>query len=509
MIVLCGLAALNGLHAQQTETPTFVISQYVIEGENPLDSDFDSELKPYLGEQFGIDGLSAAVDEVSRALQDAGYAFHRAVLPPQTLDSGVVRIQIVRFNLGNIEIAGNAHFSEQNILASMPELVSGQAPNNQKLSRSLRIANQHVAKSTHVSLRQGEAADTIDADVRVNDRDPQALYFVLDNTGTEETEDERLTVSYQHANLLDRDHTVTASLTTSPADTDKASQFGVSYRIPMYRHGATLDFLVSASEVDSGEVADNFEIKGEGTVVGVLYSRPILTDGSYNHEWSVGFQEKLFENDLSFAGVPIGADVRSRPLELRYQVSNFLQSSLFNAYIAVAANLSGGSDNEDEDYNLVRTGATADWSLVRFGADFSYFVENRWRFTAELEAQQSGDPLISGEQFGVGGMSSLRGFEERSLLGDSGYRARLEAGASPFDSSNIELLGFIDAATLELEEAQIGEDDSISVSSIGLGLRWRWRQQLSVSIDHAEINEGSGDQEDGDSKTHFSLVYRY
>ena len=61
-----------------------------------------------------------------------------------------------------------------------------------------------------------------------------SLYFVLDNTGSEDTEDERLTVSYQNANLFDRDHTLTASFTTAPADTDKASQFGVNYRIPLY-----------------------------------------------------------------------------------------------------------------------------------------------------------------------------------------------------------------------------------------------------------------------------------
>jgi hemolysin activation/secretion protein len=503
------LFVLSSVYAQQTETPAFVINQYVVEGDNPLDHDFQKLLEPYLGEHFGIDGLSAAVDEVSLALQKAGFSFHRAILPAQTLDNGTVRIQIVEFKLGKVEVEGNEYFSDQNILSSLPEIVPGEAPNNQKLSRSLEIANQHAAKSTRVSLRQGLEADTIDADISVTDRNPQALYFVLDNTGNEETEDERLTVSYQHSNLFDRDHTLTASMTTSPADTDKASQLGVSYRIPLYEHGATLDFLASASQVDSGEVADSFEISGEGTVFSALYSRPILTDGSYNHDWSIGFQDKLYENDLSFAGTPIGADVKSRPLELGYKVSNFLQSSVFNAHISFAANISGGTDNEDEDYDLVRSGAPADWSLVRFGADYSYFLENQWRFSAEINAQQSGDPLISGEQFGVGGMSSLRGFEERSLLGDSGYSIRLEAGAPPLTSADIMLVGFIDAADLELEDVQAGEEDSISVSSIGLGLRWSWRQQLSLSIDYAQINEGSDDQEDGDSKAHFSLVYRY
>ncbi len=495
--------------AQQGEDPRFFVNNYLIEGDNPLDDDLDELLTPYLGEHFGLDGLSAASDAIERALSEEGFSFHRAVLPPQTLDNGTVTIRIVKFDLGQVEVEGNQYFSVQNILNSLPELKPGQAPNNRRLSRSLKIANQHNAKFNRVSFRQGQAENTIDATVSVDDRDPQSLFFALDNTGSEETEDERLTIGYQHANLFDLDHTLTASLTTSPGDTEKAAQFGVNYRIPIYDHGATLDFLFSASDVDSGEVADNFEVSGEGTVFSAVYSRPILSDGSFSHDWSIGLQDKLFENNLSFAGTPIGSDVKSRPLELKYRASNRMQSSLLNGYIAIAANVSGGSDNEDEDYELVRAGAGADWSVLRYGIDFSYFFENQWRFSSRLDGQQSSDPLIAGEQLGVGGMSSLRGFEERSILGDKGYKIRLETWTPPLGSTAIQLIMFIDAASVELENPQLGEEDSISVSSAGLGIRWNWERQLSLRVDHGSINEGTGNQEDGDAKTHFSLVYRY
>ena len=495
--------------AQQSEDPRFLVNSFLIEGDNPLDDDPGELLTPYLGEHSGLDGLSAATDAIGQALSEAGFTFHRAILPPQTLDKGTVIIKIVKFNLGRIEVEGNQNFSEQNILNSLPELESGQAPNNQRLSRALQIANQHNAKNARVSFRQGLEADTIDARVSVDDRNPQSLFVALDNTGNKETEDERLTIGYQHANLFDLDHTLTTSLTTSPGDTEKAAQFGVNYRIPLYDHGATLDFLLSASNVDSGEVANNFEVSGEGTVFSAVYSRPILTDGSFNHDWSIGIQDKFFENNLSFAGTPIGSDVKSRPLELKYRASNRMRSSLINAYVAIVANISGGSDNEDEDYALTRAGAVADWSVLRFGADYSYFFENQWRFSSRLDGQQSSEPLIPGEQLGVGGMSSLRGFEERSILGDKGYKIRLEGWTPPLASTSVRLIVFVDTASVELENPQLGEDDSVAVSSVGLGLRWNWKQQLSLSVDHGSINKGVGDQRDGDSKTHFSLVYRY
>ena len=508
-LILLSLLTTSVSTANDAVDVSFEISRFIVEGDNPLGDEAIDLLNPYLGQHTGLERLSSASEALTKALESEGYSFHRVVLPPQELDSGTVRLEIVSFVLGSIDVSGNQHFSTENILNSLPELKSGQAPNSRKLSRALKIANAHNAKFARVAFRQGFEDNSIDATVQVADRNPQSLFVAADNTGNDETEDLRMTVGYQHSNLFDSDQMITASFTTAPEDTDKASQYGISYRVPLYNHGAALDFLISNSDVDSGEVADDFDVSGKGSVVSAIYTRPILSDGSFNHNWSIGLQDKLFENDLSFAGVPIGSDVRSRPLVLGYDLSNKFNSSVINAYASISANVSGGSKNEDEDYELTRVGAKSDWSVLRFGGDYSYYFANKWRFTGRLDAQVSSEPLIPGEQFGVGGMSSLRGFEERSVQGDSGTSLRFEGWAPPLTDYSLQFIGFIDVANVTLEDAQVGEDDDVSPQSVGLGLRWSWKQQLSLSLDHGSIIEGVGDQEDGDSKTHFSLIYRY
>ena len=52
----------------------------------------------------------------------------------------------------------------------------------------------------------------------------------------------------------------------------------------------------------------------------------------------------------------------------------------------------------------------------------------QWRHTGEA---YSPDLLISGEQFGLGGAHSIRGFEERELSADKGIQASLEIYALP------------------------------------------------------------------------------
>jgi len=77
-------------------------------GDNPLGDRAQELLRPYLGEQSGLEGLSAAADALEQALIEAGYSFHRVSLPPQSLDSGQVELRVVAFALGQIAIEGTA-----------------------------------------------------------------------------------------------------------------------------------------------------------------------------------------------------------------------------------------------------------------------------------------------------------------------------------------------------------------------------------------------------------------
>src|SRR5688572_26883506 len=118
---LCGLilAACCG-HAYAVESPSelrFTVKQFQIAGQNPLAADTTQEiLQPYTGEHLGLEGLQAAADALEQALRQNGYSFHRVVLPPQTLQKEVVRLEVIEFKLGKIEIKNNRYFDNQNIL---------------------------------------------------------------------------------------------------------------------------------------------------------------------------------------------------------------------------------------------------------------------------------------------------------------------------------------------------------------------------------------------------------
>ena len=180
--------------------------------------------------------------------------------------------------------------------------------------------------------------------------------------------------------------------------------------------------------------------------------------------------------------------------------------------IGATANLPGGSHNDDLAYAVARAGAERSWTVLGFDAQLTHTFLEEWAVQASLDGQFAGEPLIPGEQLGIGGASSVRGFDERVTSGDNGAVLNVEVWSPkllPVDGPRA--IGFVDFGYRELENAQVGEVKSDGVVSAGLGIRWQWREQVSLGADWAKVlervEEGASDR--GDSKLHFSLSARF
>jgi hemolysin activation/secretion protein len=128
---------------------------------------------------------------------------------------------------------------------------------------------------------------------------------------------------------------------------------------------------------------------------------------------------------------------------------------------------------------------------VRGGASYSGQFRQAWLWTARGQAQYSPDLLISGEQFGLGGLGSVRGTEiERPLSGDSGISGTFEVH-TPELAAGLRLLGFVDGGYIANNEPNTGlKPSSDRIASVGAGLRYGIGQ-FAVSADYGRLVVGS------------------
>ena len=425
MLLLSGTAVASSDDA--APVVEFTVSGFRIDGDNPLDeATTERILAPYVGRHEGLDRLFDAVAQLEKAILDAGNSFYRVTLPPQTMEAGRITLKIVTIEVASVEVVGNRYFSAPNIRASVPGLRVGATPDTRELARQLQVANNHAAKQVTLRMKQASQPDSVDVTLAVRDQKPWKLFASLGNTGSDDTGDYRLGVGFQHANLFDLDHELTASYTTSPGHVGDVRQYGFDYRAPLYRYSGEVALFYSRSTVDTGVVAQVFDVSGAGRFVGASYTQTFDNIDNYRHKASLALEDRSFGNDISFLGTPVGVDVRSRPVTLEYRGEYVQERRRIGFSLGYTRNIPRGRHNDTATYSASRAGADANWHALRFSANASQALGGQWVLSGSLAGQYTWEPLISGEQFGVGGVNSVRGFEERAIAGDRGLRASLE-----------------------------------------------------------------------------------
>ena len=488
----------------------FTISEFSVEGNNPLsERDTQTVLAPYTGPQTGFDGLEEAAQALERALLDQGFSFRRVIVPAQQVKDGRVVLRVVDFPLSGIEVDGNAHFTDENVLRSFPRLEVGEVPNPKRLARALIVANAHPSKNVSITFKESETSNALDARLRVDDRKPWQFVASVSNTGTEETGDWRVALGFQYSNLFKRDHVVTLSYTTAPENFQDVQQGGIDYRIPIYKIASWVSAYYVRSDVDTGQIGTFFNVSGAGEFFGVRFTHTLPPVGAYTQEISVGLDSKFFDNEILFQLLPIGVDVRSVPASVRY--FGAYQGAKWQGDFAVgyAHNVPDVGDRNDQtSYTLTRLGADVSWDALRASGSLDYQLPRGWLARGIFDAQWGGEPLIPGEQFGIGGINSVRGFEEREVTGDDGFRVSVEAW-TPRLFHNLRLVGFVDTGEAFVNRPAAGQIASQFIASVGGGIRWGWRDNVSLVLDVAHVLDGTLLTPSGSAKANVSLFFRY
>ena len=505
--------------ALASDYPRFDVSHYQVDGNSILPAAVvERVLAPFTGKDSDFGTLQQAVEALEQAYNSRGYHAVKVLMPEQELRGGVVRLTVLEVRIGKVTVEGNKYFDSANIRRSVPRLKENTVPDLDKISMNIRVANENPARKTQMLLQGGDSNDTTNAQLKVIDEKPWKVGLSLDDTGNDQTGTLRLGFLVQHANLFNLDHLLTLQYTTSPEHIDKVSVYNFGYRVPLYSLGDSVDFYGGYSDVDSGTVQSgilNLSVSGKGTFAGVRYNQNLTRIGSYEHRILYGFDYRRFENSISITAMPgqqLGTIAEAMPFSIGYSGSRaFSDGSDISAWTSLSQNLPGGSKGETSDYRKLRGNTFAEFTLLRAGTTAVYSLPGdiQGRFT--VNGQYTWMPLISGEQFGMGGSSSLRGFGERELADDIGLAGSLEVYSPNIfkfikvANSNLKALAFYDAGYLERVKPQPGEDTSRNAASTGVGLRMAFDRYLTTSTDYAIVVGPQGKHSSGSGRWHFKV----
>jgi hemolysin activation/secretion protein len=513
------IAATQGQRNIAVAKAQFDINRYRIEGNSLLGAPAISALLArYTGTQRSFDEVAQAAAALKAAYAEAGYPIVQVSVPEQSVANGEVTLQVVEGKLSNVISAGNSTYDLGNLRASLPPLKEGSAVNTKDLVAAITLANENPAKQVAVNFAAGSAPGLVDARIDVVEDRQTKTSITADNMGSNATGRTRIGVGYQNANGFNRDHQFGLQyMTTAEQPADVKNLVG-SYHIPLYTLGLSLDLVGSYSDSQSITTAPIGQLlfAGKGVYLAGRLNQTLAGVGELRHKIAYGIDYKDFANTCGVAGtdLPSCGSVSALPAGLSYVFQYATPAVQAGGSVGLVKNIPGGPHGSDAEYTAARSGAVQSWSAYRISAFAGVPLGADWQLRGQIAGQSSPDNLVPAEQYGIGGGSSVRGYEERVAAGDVGYNASLELYSPDFGqaiggaNTHLRALVFYDMGSVRKNNPLITETDT-KLASAGLGLRLNIGKDTAAKLDVGWIRDAAGTRAANQASGTVSLSYAF
>lgn len=386
-------------------------------------------------------------------------------------------------------ITGNVRHSDEEIKRLVPEATRPLVRTG-RLSRQLSLLNDGQVMridSAFTPIGDGNYRLTLVVEEIKNDK----FAVSFNNTGNKFSGDWRMALSWMNTDITKNGDALGIAYTTSPdKHISDVTQLGLTYKAIFPNSGDSMFFAYSYSNVDLGEIYRagplSIEATGKGHTASLHYQRNLFFNRGRRQLLDFGFDYKRYKNAQNqlWGLVPFGTP------ETNYDVGAFSttyynvtrrDNDVFSWNVGWTTNLIGNRD----DYRRVRWNTDKNFNIFRVGAGYQYTTKNDWIFGLRAGAQWTPNDLVPSEQFGAGGLGSVRGFKERMAIGDKGLGGSFEI-FTPQYIPNSRFVVFLDGAWLANNTVNPGEVGNRHISSVGIGYRYSNEKiGLYASLDYA------------------------
>lgn len=509
---------ITAVKANEGEQSGFDLWELRVKGNTLLDKkQLEMTVYPYLGPKKNIDVVEQARSALENVYQMQGYKTVSVDIPEQDVVNGVVYLQVVEGKVSRLRVKDSRYFSLGKIKSSVPALAEGQVPNLTDMQEQLtELSKQTADRKIIPIMRAGKTPGTLEIDLKVQDKLPLHGSVELTGRNSQDTSRTRLTTSISYDNLWQKFHSGSFMYQTSPEKLDEVQVFSGTYVMPIFNSSTKLALYAVSSESDSQIAqAGDTNVIGSGQIYGARLVKALESSESYLHSVTVGVDYKDFEEDILLNNVSAqSTPISYLPFMAQYG-GNMRAEDLFASF-NLGLNFSlRGLANDEKEFAAKRAGARPNYFYVTAGGELSYALPWEMEIQSRISAQFSDSPLISNEQFFMGGADSVRGYFESQALADDGvmgsvelYSPRLVPHSWNF-VNNFRLLAFADAANGWVKQALPGQDRSISLYSAGIGTRFQLWKYLVGALDFAFPLITNGDIRSGESRLHFNVGMQF
>lgn len=428
-------------------------------------AELDAIRTRYLGRRVDLAEIGKLVQAVNDLYAEKGQITASAVLPPQKLDGGVLKVQLVEGRVGKVSVNGAVQTWPWYVRSQVP-IGEGETVDAPALNRQVSIFNRLNEMQIRAQLAVGASFGLTDVEFALTEPPRSVVQLSYDNQGVLSTGRYQGSLFLRHHNLLGIDDKMV--LYGSRA---RGSILGSgSYTIPITPWGTRfgVSFTRSAYRIVSGTTR---ELRPEGI----------------SESGSLTLCQPIFATDailLQATGAVGRGRSRSKLLDVTTVDSNYIRTM-------AGAALSVTLPNFNHSTSVNWTQVAHEDTLAGAKRNYTIWTGNSaslWRITDDIygslvgAGQYTTESQLPGDQiFQIGGPTTVRGYPIGGAFGNSGFYGQAELHyALPDPLKALETFVFLDHGQTYFNASRVTR-----ATSIGAGLIWR-------PVDWASLEGGIG-----------------
>lgn len=434
---------------------------------------------PYTNREATAEDLEALRVALTRLYIDRGYVNSGAILPDQTVKDGVITYQIIEGRLSGTQIEGNKWFRDRYYQDRLA-LSAGPPLNVDRLQERIQLLLEDPRiERINAELKPDVNPAQAVLDMQVEERFPLKLFLDFDNYQAPSVGAERGIVTFAHQSLTGRGDILALSYGRSQG-LDPLLE--ASYVVPLTARDTTLALQYRRNDLTV--VEEPFEplnIQSASEIYTVALRQPVYrTPSTLVALELIGERSAL---DTSVLGIPFSLEPGAVDGQSVVTALRFAQEFVYRTRSQVFAVRSRFS------FGLDALGSTIHDNGLPDSQFFAWLGQFQWvrqfdpvpriglpdtQLIVRSDVQLSNKPLMTVEQFAIGGRYTVRGYPQNTLVRDNAFLASVE-GRIPIVRGKrwadyLELAPFFDYGQGWNSDRPTGNPPDLA--GVGIGLRW-------------------------------------
>ncbi|KAA6172040.1 ShlB/FhaC/HecB family hemolysin secretion/activation protein [Pseudomonas marginalis] len=404
----------------------FPIQNIELKGADSLPApDRERLLKPYIGQCLGVSQLNALLKVITDYYIDKGLVTSRAYLPQQDMSKGHLQVLVVEGKLEGLKGADNSKLSDRELAMAFPGK-SGEILNLREIEQAVDQLNRLPSNQAQMELTPGEAVGGSSVLVKNNPQKPWRASLSRNNDGQKSTGEQQWGTGFEWDSPLGlADQLILRGGHDAISDHQKTAKNAMLYyNVPWGWWNFSYSYSQSDYRTFGNVDGFPFRYTGDSQNHQLRAERVIHRDAVSKTSVNVGLSHLRTNNYVESSRVRQSSN-RLSELQLGINHGRRIGSAFVNFDIGVQNGI-GAFDAQSNDQQRDRQGnLTPTPGYRKYTATVSYLHPFKlwgesFSFTSLATGQRSEDVLFSPQRLSLGGSSSVRGFKDQQLYGDSG-----------------------------------------------------------------------------------------